>query len=358
MGNTVIGLFRTLTDAQQAIDQLVTNGFSRTDIDLSHKDTEVKKDEDSISRFFKSLFSDSDKADKYSNSAYNNILVTVHARSMSEAEQASDILDNCGAMDLNEEPAKSSSSQSRFDSDYTTGSDFRKTSAGTAFNTGGATGTAFNTGLSDFEAERADRLRSGTVNEESEFTTNTNAANISGPDAVSTNAGDVNYSTNDVSQPVNQEGFVNNLDEGSAFPDSNNENPQTLGSIPVIQEEMEVGKRDIQTGKVRVRSQIIDRPVEENLRLRVEHINVERNPVNRPATEADLANFREGSIEATEHAEVPLVAKETRVVEEVKVKKDIEEVNQTVRGSVRRQDVEVDRSPKEKKSEEDLRDNI
>jgi stress response protein YsnF len=134
---------------------------------------------------------------------------------------------------------------------------------------------------------------------------------------------------------------------------------ETEASIPVIEENLEIGKRVVETGGIRARSMIIERPVEEHLRLREEHVSVERNPVNREATAADLESFKEGTIETTEHSEVPVVGKEARVVEEVKIKKEVKERDETIRGSVRRQDVNIEKKKKSKKTtgsenEEDL----
>ncbi len=113
-------------------------------------------------------------------------------------------------------------------------------------------------------------------------------------------------------------------------------------SIPVIEEEMEVGKRQVETGKTRIRSRIIEKPVEERLRLREEHVNVSRNEVNREASDAELKNFKEMDMEITEHAEVPVVNKSTRVVEEISVDKDVEEHEETVRDTVRKTEVDID----------------
>ncbi|PIQ21175.1 MAG: hypothetical protein COW65_10720, partial [Cytophagales bacterium CG18_big_fil_WC_8_21_14_2_50_42_9] len=88
-------------------------------------------------------------------------------------------------------------------------------------------------------------------------------------------------------------------------------------AIPVIEENLQVGKREVETGGARISSRIVEQPIEENITLREEHVQVERNPVNRPVSDADLNNFREGEIELTEHAEVPVVNKEARVVEEI-----------------------------------------
>ena len=112
----------------------------------------------------------------------------------------------------------------------------------------------------------------------------------------------------------------------------------------VIKEEMYVGKRDTVTGGAKLRSYLIEKPVEETVRLRVEHVYVERQPVNRPATEADFANFKEGEIEITEHAEQAVVGKEARVVEEVKLGKTSEQQQKTVKDTVRETKVEVEQT--------------
>ena len=113
-------------------------------------------------------------------------------------------------------------------------------------------------------------------------------------------------------------------------------------AIPIIEEELKVGKREVERGGARIRSRIIEKPVEANVRLREEHIVVNRRPVNREVTQADLNNFGEGDIELTERAEVPVVGKQARVVEEVEVGKQVEEHEQTIRDTVRRTDVEVE----------------
>lgn len=113
-------------------------------------------------------------------------------------------------------------------------------------------------------------------------------------------------------------------------------------SIPVVEEQLQVGKRVVETGGARLRSRIVERPVEESVRLREEHVHVERHQVNRPATEADFNNFREGEIEITERSEVPVVGKQAQVVEEVSLGKETTERTETVRDTVRKTDVEVE----------------
>jgi uncharacterized protein (TIGR02271 family) len=122
----------------------------------------------------------------------------------------------------------------------------------------------------------------------------------------------------------------------------NRTNTEGNMAIPVIEEELQVGKREVERGGARIRSRVIEKPVEASVRLREEHVVVNRRPVNRPVTDADLTNFKEGDIELTERAEVPVVGKQARVVEEVEVGKNVTEREQTVRDTVRRTDVEVD----------------
>jgi stress response protein YsnF len=109
-----------------------------------------------------------------------------------------------------------------------------------------------------------------------------------------------------------------------------------------VEENVQIGKREVETGGVRLRSRIIETPVEENLRLREEYVRVERTPVDRVATDADLQNFQEREIEMTEHAEVPVVNKEARVVEEVNLNKEVEERDETVKETVRKTEVDVE----------------
>ena len=108
------------------------------------------------------------------------------------------------------------------------------------------------------------------------------------------------------------------------------------------EERLDVSKRDVERGGARIRSRIIERPVEETIRLREEHVVVNRRPVDREFTDADLQNFQPGEMEITEHAEVPVVGKQARVVEEIEVGKNVTEREETIRDTVRSTDVNVE----------------
>jgi uncharacterized protein (TIGR02271 family) len=113
-------------------------------------------------------------------------------------------------------------------------------------------------------------------------------------------------------------------------------------AIPVIEEQLQVGKRLVQRGGIRVFRHVTETPVEESVQLREEHVSVERRPVDEPATAADLEAFKEGTIEIRETAEEPVIAKTARVVEEVEIAKEVTQRTETVSDTVRRTDVEVE----------------
>ena len=116
-------------------------------------------------------------------------------------------------------------------------------------------------------------------------------------------------------------------------------------TIPVVEEDISIGKREVERGHVRIYSRVTEQPVEEAVRLREEKVTVERRPVDRPATEADFAAAGKDVIEMTETAEEPVVTKRARVVEEVVVHKEVTEHTETVRGTERHTDVDVQREP-------------
>jgi len=111
--------------------------------------------------------------------------------------------------------------------------------------------------------------------------------------------------------------------------------------IPVVEEELHVGKRDVGGGRVRIHSRVVERPVQEQVNLREERVHVERRPVDRPLGDADEA-FRDRTIDAEERREEAVVSKEARVTEELVVRKDVEERTETVSDTVRRTEVDVE----------------
>lgn len=108
----------------------------------------------------------------------------------------------------------------------------------------------------------------------------------------------------------------------------------------VVEEQLVVGKREVDRGGVRVRSYVTETPVHEQISLRDEKIRVERHAVDRPVGEDA---FREQTIELTATGEEAVVGKTARVVEEVIVGKSAEQRVENISDTVRRTDVVVEK---------------
>lgn len=113
-------------------------------------------------------------------------------------------------------------------------------------------------------------------------------------------------------------------------------------AIPVVEEELAVGKRTVETGGVRVTKEVTAKPVEEDVRLHEEHVTVERRPVNREVQPGDLNAFENSTIEMREMAEEAVVEKRARVVEEVVVGKEATERTEHISDTIRKTDVRVE----------------
>lgn len=317
MTHTVVGLFNNRSEAQTAMQELIQAGFIQDDIDLSNRslaDTDTGYSDtttgysgtatgttgttgsnegigDKISNFFGSLFGDDPTtASTYTNAAYDaDAILTVQADSEERARQAAEILDRNGAMDVDGGDAD-------YGDTYGSRNDLSQNYAGTG--SGNAT--------TDYSSQNYAGTTSG------DMTNTTGTTGTSDYDATSSET---------------------HLRGGTDV-----ENREV---IPVMEENLEVGKRQVERGGARIRSRVIEKPVEANVRLREEHVVVNRRPVNREVTQADINNLQQGDIEITERAEVPVVNKQARVVEEIEIGKTVEEHEETVRDTVRRTDVDV-----------------
>ena len=112
--------------------------------------------------------------------------------------------------------------------------------------------------------------------------------------------------------------------------------------IPVIEEEMHVGKRTVETGGVNVKTGIVEEEVSKSVNLRDEEIHVNRRDVNRAVTDADINAVKDGNFTVTERGEEAVVAKNANVVGEVVVGKEVTERTETVSDTVKRTDVDVE----------------
>jgi uncharacterized protein (TIGR02271 family) len=113
--------------------------------------------------------------------------------------------------------------------------------------------------------------------------------------------------------------------------------------IELREEQLRVGKRDVEAGVVRlrkiVRTEVVTQPVE----LEREDIVIERVPVNREAGEDPVSGeaFQDEEIYIPLRREEAVVAKENRVREEVRVRKKVDVKRETVSETVRKDDLEV-----------------
>ena len=111
--------------------------------------------------------------------------------------------------------------------------------------------------------------------------------------------------------------------------------------IPVYEERATVAKRDVNQGRVRLRSYVVETPFAEQVSLRSEQVQVERRPVDHVVGATD-AVFQDRVIEVEEHAEEAIIAKEVRVKEEISLRKTVENQAQTMTGTLRHTEVEVE----------------
>lgn len=283
MANTVVGVYDSYAQAQNAMNELLACGFSRDEVQLSPESDRFTTTQAStatthdqhggsgIMNFFRSLFgTDEDRTDRdvYSEAVRRgSCVLTVHADSDEQSDQAADIMNRFNPVDVDE---RASAWRSEGWSSYDESAPM----------------------LTDSEIQ-SERSRYGQ--------TRTEGAGMSATGATG---------------------------------------EQTR--IPVVEEELKVGKRAVQRGGVRVFTRMTEKPVQESVDLRKERVTVERHAVDQPASEADMAAFKEGSVELRETSEEPVVSKTARVVEEVVVGKEVTQETQNVNDTVRRTDVDVE----------------
>ena len=110
--------------------------------------------------------------------------------------------------------------------------------------------------------------------------------------------------------------------------------------IPLAEEQLEIGKRTVDRGTTHVRRYVVEKPIEQNVTLHGERVTIERrHPIE--GTAPSDGTFEERTVEVRETEEVPVVGKTARVVEEVAIRKEATERTETVKDTVRREEVEV-----------------
>ena len=129
---------------------------------------------------------------------------------------------------------------------------------------------------------------------------------------------------------------------GTGSAASNSHLASDEGTIRLAEESLAVGKRAVSGGTTRVRRYVVETPVEERVTLQDETVVIDRHPVTGGQP---VAEFTDKTIEMTETHEEPVVSKTARVTEEVSLHKKAKDRVETVRDTVRRDEVEVEQVP-------------
>lgn len=124
-------------------------------------------------------------------------------------------------------------------------------------------------------------------------------------------------------------------------------------TLQLAAESLEVGKRAVQGGTTRIRRFTVSKPVEENVTLHNEKVVLDRRPVTdgRVLTNAD---FTDKTISMTETNEEAVVSKTARVVEEIGLHKEASDRVETVRDTLRHDEVEVEQVPVDRNERVDM----
>ncbi|MFC4932891.1 YsnF/AvaK domain-containing protein [Massilia sp. GCM10023247] len=357
MQHTLIAVFDNHADAMSAKNELLSSGFSSSDVRLSHGDetapggsmasTSTTSSADtepgigaSIKNFFSDIFGSDDNvhSTKYSTAVERgNHVLTVNTDSEPEVERAADIVERYGPIDIDEQS--------------------EKWGATTGMGSGAMMGSAgsMSGGQSMSLQSDGDRLP---LNQQSLNDPNPMGTTYQEPmgsrDQLSAGGyGGGTGSGSSLQQNQSGASLTGSSLEGSAASTSGSsmtgsaltgsqQRDTTKTAIPVVQEQLKIGKREVQRGGVRVYSRVVETPVDESIGLREEHVNVERRTVDQPISGADATAFKEQSIEMRETAEEAVVEKSARIVEEVTINKEVSQREQQIHDTVRHTEVEVE----------------
>jgi uncharacterized protein (TIGR02271 family) len=119
--------------------------------------------------------------------------------------------------------------------------------------------------------------------------------------------------------------------------------------VPVLEERLDVEKRQGEMGAVEVRKDVVSERVDVPVTLRHEEVRVDRVDVpDRPIAVGDAPDafpdaFKEGTIRVPVRGEEAVARKETVVTGEVVIDRDVVTENQTVSDTVRKERVDVDK---------------
>ena len=115
-------------------------------------------------------------------------------------------------------------------------------------------------------------------------------------------------------------------------------------TLQLAEEFLNVGKRAVRGGTTRIRRYTVEKPVEENVTLHNERVVLDRRPVTDGRVLAN-ADFADKTISMTEMNEEAVVSKTARVVEEIGLHKEVSDHVETIRDTLRKDDVAVEQVP-------------
>lgn len=110
------------------------------------------------------------------------------------------------------------------------------------------------------------------------------------------------------------------------------------------EEELRVGKETREVGRARLRKYVVTEEQQITVPVTHEEVRVEREPITSENVDQATAgpDISEAEYEVTLHEERPVVGKETKPVERVRLAKDEVTEQQTVRGQVRKERIEAE----------------
>ena len=116
-------------------------------------------------------------------------------------------------------------------------------------------------------------------------------------------------------------------------------------TLRLAEERLAVGKRLVNRGSTRVRRYVVETPVEEQVSLHEERVTLERRPVTGDTMSPDAGSFTDRTIEMTETREEAVVSKTAHVTEEIRLHKEATDRVETVRDTLRKEEVDVEQVP-------------
>jgi uncharacterized protein (TIGR02271 family) len=140
-------------------------------------------------------------------------------------------------------------------------------------------------------------------------------------------------------------GYINEP-SGAAAPTASD---QSAMVIPLHEEKVNVGKRDVDSGQVTIRKTVTTKTVSQPVELRTEQLSIEREPAGAQNSAADASGaafgqpFEEKSVTIPLRSEQPVVEKTTVKTGDVIARKQVQINKQNVQEQVRSEDIQVDR---------------